>query len=67
MPRHFEIFALGPEQLWWKRKAVNPHPGLVDAVERAKVDNLLFLVARTRRLGAVIEAKAGIYIRPALR
>jgi acyl-CoA hydrolase len=30
-------------------------------------DNLLFLVARTRRHGAVIEAKAGIYIRAALR
>jgi murein DD-endopeptidase MepM/ murein hydrolase activator NlpD len=33
---HFAIFELGPERLWWKGKAVNPYPGLVDAVKRAK-------------------------------
>jgi peptidoglycan LD-endopeptidase LytH len=33
---HFMIFELGPERLWWKGKAVNPYPGLVDAVKRAK-------------------------------
>jgi len=31
---HFAIFELGPERLWWKGKAVNPYPGLVDAVKR---------------------------------
>ena len=33
---HFAIFELGPERQWWKGKAVNPYPGLVDAVRRAK-------------------------------
>jgi peptidoglycan LD-endopeptidase LytH len=33
---HFAIFELGPERLWWKGKAVNPYPGLRDAVKRAK-------------------------------
>jgi murein DD-endopeptidase MepM/ murein hydrolase activator NlpD len=33
---HFAIFELGPERLWWKGKAVNPYPGLVDAVKRVK-------------------------------
>ena len=33
---HFAIFELGLERLWWKGKAVNPYPGLVDAVRRAK-------------------------------
>ena len=33
---HFAIFELGSERLWWKGKAVNPYPGLVDAVKRAK-------------------------------
>jgi peptidoglycan LD-endopeptidase LytH len=31
---HFAIFALGPERQWWKGRAVNPYPGLVDAVKR---------------------------------
>jgi peptidoglycan LD-endopeptidase LytH len=33
---HFAIFELGPERQWWKGKAVNPYPGLVAAVKRAK-------------------------------
>ncbi len=33
---HFAIFELGLERLWWKGKAVNPYPVLVDAVKRAK-------------------------------
>jgi peptidoglycan LD-endopeptidase LytH len=33
---HFAIFELGPERLWWRGKAVNPYPGLVEAVKRAK-------------------------------
>jgi len=33
---HFAIFELGPERLWWKGKAVDPYPGLVAAVKRAK-------------------------------
>lgn len=33
---HFAIFELGPKRLWWKGKAVNPYPGLVAAVKRAK-------------------------------
>lgn len=33
---HFMIFELGPERLWWKGKAVNPYPGLVNAVKQAK-------------------------------
>jgi murein DD-endopeptidase MepM/ murein hydrolase activator NlpD len=33
---HLAIFDLGPERLWWKGKAVNPYPGLVTAVKRAK-------------------------------
>jgi len=32
----FCIFELGAERLWWKGKAVNPYPGLVDAVKRVK-------------------------------
>ena len=33
---HFAIFELGPEKLWWQGKAVDPYPGLVAAVKRAK-------------------------------
>jgi peptidoglycan LD-endopeptidase LytH len=33
---HFAIFELGPEKLWSKGTAVNPYPGLVAAVNRAK-------------------------------
>jgi murein DD-endopeptidase MepM/ murein hydrolase activator NlpD len=33
---HFAIFELGPERLWWKGTAVDPYPGLVAAVKRAK-------------------------------
>ena len=33
---HFAIFELGPERLWWKGKAIDPYPGLVAAVKRAK-------------------------------
>jgi len=33
---HFAIFELGPERQWWKGKAVNPYPRLVDAVKRAQ-------------------------------
>ena len=33
---HFAIFELGPERLWWKGKALDPYPGLVAAVKRAK-------------------------------
>jgi murein DD-endopeptidase MepM/ murein hydrolase activator NlpD len=33
---HFAIFELGSERLWWKGKAVNPYPVLVDTVKRAK-------------------------------
>lgn len=33
---HFAIFDLGPEKLWWKGAAVDPYPGLVAAVKRAK-------------------------------
>ena len=33
---HFAIFELGPEKLWWRGKAIDPYPGLVAAVKRAK-------------------------------
>ncbi|MGA2859665.1 MAG: M23 family metallopeptidase [Candidatus Sulfotelmatobacter sp.] len=33
---HFAIFELGSEKLWWKGKAVNPYPSLVDALKRTK-------------------------------
>jgi murein DD-endopeptidase MepM/ murein hydrolase activator NlpD len=33
---HFAIFELGPEKQWWKGRAVNPYPGLVEAVKRAR-------------------------------
>jgi murein DD-endopeptidase MepM/ murein hydrolase activator NlpD len=33
---HFAIFKLGPERQWWKGEAVDPYPGLVAAVKRAK-------------------------------
>jgi murein DD-endopeptidase MepM/ murein hydrolase activator NlpD len=33
---HFAIFALGPEKRWSRGMAVNPYPGLVAAVKRAK-------------------------------
>jgi len=33
---HFEIHELGPDRLWWKGKAVNPYPVLVDAVKGLK-------------------------------
>ena len=33
---HFAIFELGAEKQWWKGKAVDPYPGLVDAVKRTQ-------------------------------
>ena len=33
---HFAIFALGPEKRWSRGVAVNPYPGLIAAVKRAK-------------------------------
>jgi len=33
---HFAIFELDLQRQWWKGKAVNPYPGLVDAVNRVK-------------------------------
>jgi murein DD-endopeptidase MepM/ murein hydrolase activator NlpD len=33
---HFAIFELEPEKAWWKGKAMNPYPGLLDAVKRTK-------------------------------
>ena len=33
---HFAIFELEPQRQWWKGKAVNPYPALVDAVKRLK-------------------------------
>jgi murein DD-endopeptidase MepM/ murein hydrolase activator NlpD len=33
---HFAIFELGPEKQWSRGKVVNPYPGLVAAVKRAK-------------------------------
>ena len=33
---HFAIFELGPEKRWSRGMAVNPYPGLVAAVKRAK-------------------------------
>jgi len=33
---HFAIFELGPEKLWWRGTAVDPYPGLVEAVKRLK-------------------------------
>ncbi len=33
---HFAIFELGPEKQWWRGKAINPYPSLVEAVKRAK-------------------------------
>jgi murein DD-endopeptidase MepM/ murein hydrolase activator NlpD len=33
---HFAIFELEREKLWWRGKAVDPYPGLVAAVKRAK-------------------------------
>lgn len=33
---HFAIFELGPGRLWWQGKAVDPYPGLVAAVKRAR-------------------------------
>ena len=33
---HFAIFELEPQRQWWKGKAVNPYPGLVDAVKRVQ-------------------------------
>src|ERR1700721_548118 len=33
---NFAIFELGPEKQWSRGKAVNPYPGLVDAVKRSK-------------------------------
>ena len=33
---HFAVFELGPEKAWSKGKAINPYPGLVAAVKRAK-------------------------------
>ena len=33
---HFEITELGPEKQWWRGKALNPYPALVEAVKRTK-------------------------------
>ncbi len=33
---HFAIFELGREKHWWRGKAIDPYPGLVAAVKRAK-------------------------------
>jgi murein DD-endopeptidase MepM/ murein hydrolase activator NlpD len=33
---HFAIFKLGPDRQWWKGTAIDPYPGLVDAVKREK-------------------------------
>jgi len=33
---HFAIFELGPRKEWWKGKAVNPYPALVEAVKRSE-------------------------------
>ena len=33
---HFAIFELGPDKQWWRGKPINPYPGLVSAVNRAK-------------------------------
>jgi murein DD-endopeptidase MepM/ murein hydrolase activator NlpD len=33
---HFAIFELGWERLWWRGKAINPYPRLVDAVKRTE-------------------------------
>jgi murein DD-endopeptidase MepM/ murein hydrolase activator NlpD len=33
---HFAVFELGPDKLWWQGKAIDPYPGLVAAVKRAK-------------------------------
>lgn len=33
---HFAVFELGPEKQWWRGKAVNPYPALVEAVKRTK-------------------------------
>jgi peptidoglycan LD-endopeptidase LytH len=33
---HFAIFELGPEKRWSRGTAVNPYPGLIAAVQRAK-------------------------------
>jgi murein DD-endopeptidase MepM/ murein hydrolase activator NlpD len=33
---HFAVNELGPDRLWWKGTPVNPYPGLVAAVNRAK-------------------------------
>ena len=32
---HFAVFELGPEKDWWKGKAINPYPALVEAVKRS--------------------------------
>ena len=33
---HFAIFELGPEREWWKGKAIDPYPGLVEALKNSK-------------------------------
>jgi hypothetical protein len=33
---HFAIFELGLEKLWWKGRAINPYPALLEAMKRAK-------------------------------
>jgi len=33
---HFAIFELGPEKVWSRGTAINPYPGLVDAVKRSR-------------------------------
>ncbi|MEO8025693.1 MAG: M23 family metallopeptidase [Bryobacteraceae bacterium] len=32
---HFAIFELGPDKIWWKGKAVDPLPPLIEAAKRA--------------------------------
>jgi murein DD-endopeptidase MepM/ murein hydrolase activator NlpD len=31
---HFAVFLLGPERRWWKGKAINPYPLLIDALKK---------------------------------
>ena len=33
---HFAVFLLGPERKWWKGTAIDPYPGLIDAVKRER-------------------------------
>src|SRR5271170_4383969 len=56
---HFAIFELGPEKQWWKGKAVNPYPALVDALKRGNRTGRLFGVGQDwARLAKIIEAES---------